>query len=219
MPISRLARSSKISTWRNQSSPNNIAFTSSLLFFLVIHHDKFLCLVSRRGTMHFDRPGQVQYWQSLNIATYLDLSLMQNVCLWLLQDVVFRSVASGRVARTTTTYTFRLDGSHSAPICDPGSCEPNQGRTAEGPCTSPTAAIHFVDHVFVTLEAAKGNEVNLWPPAVLVNMTTAINEKIQAHLEENRFEHLQLPAMYLDVNSEKNATLWGQDENSGEIKN
>ena len=26
-------------------------------------------------------------------------------------------------AESTTIYTFRLDGSHSAPICDAGSCE------------------------------------------------------------------------------------------------
>lgn len=62
-----------------------------------------------------------------------------------MQHVAFRDDAAAAAAadgsvEPTAIYTFRLDGSHSAPICDAGSCE-SKPRAEEPRRRAPTTTL------------------------------------------------------------------------------
>lgn len=126
----------------NSVPSSSLSLSLSLYPFPTCPPSVSLCFASRRDTMHLDRPGLVQYWNHSVEYWHISRPIFYATCSRL--SFAFRAAAADGSAESTAIYTFRLDGSHSAPICDAGSCEPKPRaeRAVEGPRRGLPSSVH-----------------------------------------------------------------------------
>jgi len=148
----------------NSFSRNHHHFRNIITWHFVEHSFSFLLFLATSSFVSLLGEEHVSIGRDkcnidiflLNIVTHLDLSFMQMQ--YAIFPILFQ-ILRWWIARMTTMYTFRLDGSHSAPICGPRPCKPKPGpNLSKG---FPNAGMLLAGHVFIALSAAKKFQVKL----------------------------------------------------------